>query len=109
MENAKDVMIGILGASGAFAGLLLVFSGFIFAQAASFPSSTPDEVTDKYTRAGKIAIIPFWGFLITTLLSLIWLVHPAGTLFVYHICVTGFIVLVIGTGIYGTVMAFRFL
>jgi len=62
MENAKDVMLGILGASGAFAGLLLVFSGFIFAQAASFPSTTPNSVIGKYTRAAKIAIVPFWGF-----------------------------------------------
>jgi hypothetical protein len=35
MVEPKDVVLGILGASGALAGLLLVFGGFIFSQAAS--------------------------------------------------------------------------
>jgi hypothetical protein len=69
MPEAKDVIIGILGASGALAGLLLVFGGFIFAQAASFPSSTDDKITARYTKAARLAIFPFWGFLTTTLLS----------------------------------------
>ena len=106
-ENTKDVMIGILGASGAFAGLLLVFSGFIFAQAASFPSNTDDEVIRRYTTAARLAIFPFLGFLITTLLSLLWLIHPFGV--IYVVCVTLFIILVVGTGGYGTVMSYRYL
>ncbi len=107
MENAKDVMVGVLGASGAFAGLLLVFSGFIFAQAASFPSEIDNKVTKKYIKAGRLAIYPFLGFLATTLLSLIWLLHPAPS--IYFICVSLFIALVVGTGIYGTVMSYRYL
>ncbi|HKM81922.1 MAG TPA: hypothetical protein VJY15_13295 [Candidatus Acidoferrum sp.] len=107
MPEAKDVIIGILGASGALAGLLLVFGGFIFAQAASFPSSTDDKITARYTKAGRLAIFPFWGFLITTLLSLAWLLHPNSCLF--FSCVSLFVLLVIGTGIYGTLMSYRYL
>ena len=57
MENAKDIMVGILGASGTFGALLLVYSGFIFAQAASFPTTTADKLLKKYTRAGRLALL----------------------------------------------------
>jgi hypothetical protein len=39
----KDVIIAVLGASVAISGLLLVFCGFLFAQASSFPPSTEKE------------------------------------------------------------------
>src|SRR2546427_457828 len=107
MVEPKDVVLGILGASGALAGLLLVFGGFIFSQAASFPSSTDDKIISKYTRAGRLAIYPFWGFLTTTLLSIVWLLHQSTC--IYATCVALFIVLVIGTGIYGTLMSYRYL
>jgi hypothetical protein len=107
MVEPKDVVVGILGASGALAGLLLVFGGFIFSQAASFPSSTDDQIIRKYTKAGRLAIFPFWGFLITTLLSIAWLLHQSTC--VYVACVSLFVILVIGTGIYGTLMSYRYL
>jgi hypothetical protein len=107
MPDPKDVAIGILGASGALAGLLLVFGGLIFAQAASFPASTDDKVTERYEKAGKLAILPFWGFLATTLMSVLWLVFPNHCLFVSTVIL--FCLLVVGTGIYGTVMSLRYL
>jgi len=45
--------------------------------------------------------------LVTTLLSLAWLLHPNGCLFLF--CVSLFVLLVIGTGIYGTVMSYKYL
>ena len=108
MPDPKDVILGILGASGALAGLLLVFSGFIFAQAASFPAAdTDDRVIAKYTKAGRLAIFPFLGFLLTTLLSLAWLICPHP--YTYVSCVVLFVILVIGTGVYGTLMSYRYL
>jgi hypothetical protein len=107
MPEPKDVVVGILGASGALAGLLLVFGGFIFSQAASFPSSTDDQIIDRYTKAGRLAIYPFWGFLITTLLSVCWLLCPLS--YIYLACIVLFVALVIGTGIYGTVMFNKYL
>ena len=107
MPDPKDVIIGILGASGALAGLLLVFSGFVFSQAASFPDTTPDAVIKKYTKAGRLALLPFLGSLVTTLLALAWLLHPVGCIF--WPCVGLFAVLVLGIGIYGTVVSYRYL
>jgi len=107
MVERKDVVLGILGASGALAGLILVFGGFIFSQAASFPSSTSDEIIGKYTRAGRLAIYPFWGFLSTTLLSIGWMLWQSNCIYVF--CVVLFSILVVGTGVYGTVMFYRFL
>jgi hypothetical protein len=107
MADPKDVILGILGASGALAGLLLVFSGFIFAQAASFPSTTSDKITAKYTKAGRMAVFPFIGFLLATLVCVAWLLHPNQC--IYFVCVALFLVLVIWTGIYGALASYRYL
>ena len=107
MPEPKDVVLGILGASGGLAGLLLVFSGFIFGQASSFPASTSDKIVARYTKAARLAILPFCGFLVTTLMSLSWLIHPNPCL--YTICIGLFVLLVIGTGIYGSLASFRYL
>jgi hypothetical protein len=107
MVEHKDVVIGILGASGALAGLILVFGGFIFSQAASFPASTDDQIIRRYTQAGRWAIYPLWGFLITTLLSIGWMLCQSEL--VYALCVGLFSLLVMGTGVYGTIMFYRYL
>jgi len=107
MPDPKDVIIGILGASGALSGLLLVFSGFVFSQAASFPDTTPDSVIKKYTKAGQLAVYPFLGSLATTLLALAWLLHPV--ICIFWPCVVIFAALVVGIGVYGTLVAYRYL
>lgn len=57
MDHAKDLVIAILGGSVALAGLLLVFSGFLFAQAESFPPEHTDDATiNRYkSAAGRAA------------------------------------------------------
>ena len=107
MSDPKDVVVGIMGASGALAGLLLVFSGFIFSQAASFPSGTSNILIGKYTRAGRLGIYPFLGFLTTTLLSGTWLLWPNQCILFF--CLGLFLLLVVWTGIYGTLMSYRYL
>jgi hypothetical protein len=107
LPDPKDVIIGILGSSGALAGLLLVFSGFVFSQAASFPDTTPDAVIKKYTKAGRLALCPFICSLLTTLLALSWLLDP--TICIFWLCVGLFAVLVVGIGIYGTLVSYRYL
>ncbi len=106
MVEHKDVVLGILGASSAFAGLLLVFSGLVFTQAASFPPETNNKITNKVRRAARLGIFPFWGFLATTTLSFAWLLRQSDCL--YATCICMFILLVLGTGIYGTVMCYRY-
>jgi hypothetical protein len=107
MIDHKDVILGILGASSAFAGLLLVFSGLTFTQAASFPSDTDNKTINRVRSAARFAIYPFWGFLIVTLLSLSWMLRQSECL--YAICMILFIILVLGTGVYGTIVSYRYL
>ncbi len=53
MDASKDIVTTILGASVGLAGLLLVFSGFLFAQAEAFPRATTDNATiNKFKKAG---------------------------------------------------------
>ncbi len=108
MPESKDVIIGILGASGALAGLLLIFGGFVFSQAASFPTETTDnKIIKRYTAAAQLAILPFLGLLLDTILAVIWLLRPSVCMF--WICVGLFLVLVLGTGVYGAIASFRYL
>lgn len=107
MASPQDIVLAILGASGGFAGLLLVFSGLVFTQAASFPVETENKIIDKVRRAARLAIYPFWGFLATTILCTVWLLHHSHLLFVSAVSL--FFALVIGTGIYGTTMCYRYL
>ena|SRR5579862_1876990 len=107
MPEHKDVITAILGASVGLAGLLLVFSGFIFSQAASFPSETQNEIVNKYSTAARWAIYPFIGFLVLTILLVVWMIRPNDRL--YAICVLLFLILIAGTGVYGAVVTHRYL
>lgn len=107
MENAKDLMIAVLGSSGTFAALLLVYSGFIFAQAASFPNTTSDKLLKKYTKVGRLALLPFGAFLFAGVLSTVWLIYPEHCIFI--VCVAIFLLGIIGTGIYGALASFKYL
>lgn len=51
---SKDIAIGLLGAIVAVAGLLLIFSGFLFTKAESFESLRGD----KFRTIGKLGVIP---------------------------------------------------
>jgi hypothetical protein len=105
VPEPKDLVLGIMGSSGAIAGLLLIFSGFLFGEAASLPRTTDDAILDKLQRSARMAIIPFCGFLATTLLSTIWLIHPSPC--VYWLNTVFFLVLVVATGIYGVWASYR--
>jgi hypothetical protein len=106
-SEPKDLVLGILGASGTLAGLLLVFGGYLFAQASSFPSDTDDKVIQKYTSVGRFAVWPFLGFIISTVLSVVWLMHAQ--ICVYWSCIVIFLMSVAVTGIYGAVASYRYL
>jgi cell division protein FtsW (lipid II flippase) len=108
LAEPKDLILGILGASGTLAGLLLVFSGYLFAQAASFPAANTDDATiEKYTKVGRFAVWPFLGFVVATVLCVAWLIHAQEC--VYWICASIFLISVVATGIYGAVASYRYL
>ena len=102
-EFAKDVVIAVLGASVGLAGLLLVFSGFVFAQADGFPKATTDDaIINKYRTVGRFGLAPFLLSLLISALAVIWFLHPSPCL--YYASVFGFIALLLGSALYGTVV-----
>ena len=107
-EYSKDVMLALLGASVGLAGLLLAVSGFVFAQAGSFPpETTDDETIGRYERAGKVGLVPFCLSLVEAALCLTWLLHSSASL--YTAGVVGFYLLLILTAVYGFVLLLRYL
>jgi hypothetical protein len=107
-DIAKDVMIALLGSSVAFAGLLLVFSGFLFAQANYFPSaSTPNETIRKYKSAGRWGLVPFLMALAVTAAAFAWMVHPSPCF--YWSAVIGFAFLIAASAFYGAFMLIEYL
>jgi hypothetical protein len=107
-EYAKDVMLAALGGSVALAGLLLVFCGFVFTQAANFPPATTDDATiASYRNAGRLGLLPFAGALVDALLAVIWLWRPCDP--IYFITLGLFVVLLILTGVYGAVVILWYL
>lgn len=105
--DKSAVISNLLSGSLALAGLLLVFCGFLFSQAASFPGTTDDEVINKFRNAGKIAVLPFVAALAIAFLCLLWTLDQSET--VYLVCVIGSFVLIGGTAIYGAYSILRYL
>jgi hypothetical protein len=107
VPEPKDVVLGVLAGSVGLAGLLLVFSGFVLSQAAGFPNTTPDAVTRKFEKAGKFGVWPFLLSLLVSFLSFVWLLCPSTGL--YWAAVFGFIALLVGTGLYGAILFWKYL
>ncbi len=98
-EYAKDVVIAILGSSVALAGLLLVFGGFVFAQAQGFPRATTDDaIINRYRNVGRMGLIPFLFSLSLAATSVVWFLCPSESL--YRFSVYGFLFLLLGTAAY---------
>lgn len=99
-EYAKDVMVAVLGASVGLAGLLLVFSGFLFSRADSFDkANTDDTIINKYRNAGRLAGIPFLLSFAVAFLSIWWMTSPGPC--VYMATVIGLCALLIVSAFYG--------
>jgi hypothetical protein len=80
----KDLIVAVLGAAVGLAGLLLIFSGFLFAQAASFPrATTDDEIIDKFRNAGRFAVVPFVVCLAVAAIATSWMLSPSPTGFAW--------------------------
>ena len=98
-EYAKDVIIALLGSSVALGGLLLVFSGFVFAQADGFPKATTDDaIINRYRNVGRLGLVPFMISLILSAINVVWFMCPTENL--YRVSVYGFLFLLVGTAGY---------
>jgi hypothetical protein len=91
--DLKDVIIAVVGASVAISGLLLIFCGFLFSQAASFPSNTSDKLIDRFRRAARFGLIPLLGALLDAGFAFRWMLNPDPV--VYQIAVFGFVALLV--------------
>jgi membrane-associated HD superfamily phosphohydrolase len=77
MHDTASFIGASLGAGIGLAGLLLIFSGFLFAQAAIMP---PDETSDKTLRAyravANLALVPFTCSLFLAMSAAYWFATP---------------------------------
>jgi hypothetical protein len=106
LDTSKDLVVAVLGAAVALAGLLLVFSGFLFSQADSLPPETTDNSTIRsYKKAARIGIAPFVGCLALAGIAGAWLHAPGPVLF--HFVWAGFGTLLVVTGVYGAWVILR--
>jgi len=108
MDSSKDIILALLGGSVSLAGLLLIFSGFLFSQASGFdPDSTPDKIINAYRNTAKLGVIPFFMCLLLAGMSLWWLRWPGDCLFAASFY--GFIALLVVTAVYGGYTILRYL
>lgn len=57
--STSEFVSTIFNGSLALAGILLVFIGFIYSQAESFPSGTDQKIIRRYKGIAKVGLIPF--------------------------------------------------
>jgi hypothetical protein len=82
------------------AGLLLIFSGFLFTQATSFPQATTDDATiNRYRNAARFALVPMVLCFGLAALGIRWLLTPSPGLFT--VVWGAFLLLLIVTALYG--------
>ena len=73
MIEPRDVVLAILGAAAALAGLVLVFLGIIIAAYQSYPGGMPVPVVRPYRIAGGALFGAFGLSLVTLTTCVIWL------------------------------------
>ena len=86
----KDVMIAMIGASAALAGLTLVFLGLAINGYQSYPADTTEKVKANARRPAWLILKVFVLGIVTTALAALWLAIPGGNCF-YWICVVVFL------------------
>ena len=102
------MVTAVLGAAVSLAGLLLVFSGFLFTQAASFPQATTDDATiNRYRNAARFGVAPMGLCLLLSALALCWLLNPSHAIF--RTVWIGFLLLLAVTAGYGAYVLLRYL
>jgi hypothetical protein len=99
LPDLKDAITAIIGASVSLGGLLLIFSGYLYAQAAIMPTSTPNTTLNRYRNAARIGLYPFAVALALAAFSVYYWFAPCAA--IAHIIMAVFTVLVVGTIVYG--------
>lgn len=106
VHDVKDVMLALLGGGVSLGGLLLVFCGFIFAQAQAMPPQTSNEILKRYRRVARFGLVPLAGALFVAGASacyFVWANHVLAS-----VTLSVFLLLLLVTVAYG-VAATRYL
>ena len=90
-------MVAVSGGGIALGGLLLVFVGFLFGQAASLEGLSnpgPKATRDRFRRAARWGLLPFGASLSVAMLSLAYWLLPCdgfakAVLFLFWACTLG--------------------
>lgn len=81
--DLKDAMVAVVGGGIALGGLLLIFVGFLFCQAAALAYSSkpaPKAMTQKYRTAAIVGIVPFAVALGTAIAAILYWFFPGDAL-----------------------------
>ena len=79
-DSYRDIALTVLGASGGLASLLLVFIGFLLSQAASFPPTVADSISQKYINRARLGLVPVSLCAIAMLTTCGWLFDSSSVL-----------------------------
>src|SRR5260221_1074571 len=75
----REIGLAVLGASGALAGILLIFVGLLFARADSIPSEITDVVSKKFRSAAAWGLAPVFVCAAVMMTSYEWLFCPTSS------------------------------
>lgn len=107
-SSSKDIILAVLSGSVSLAGLLLVFSGFLFSQATAFdPEHTKVATINRYRNAARFGVFPFIVCMALACISLWWLLSPSHVL----LCIStiGFLATLVLTACYGAYVILKYL
>jgi hypothetical protein len=76
VPSDREVVTAVFGAASGLAGLLLVFLGIVISAFQSYSAAVPAAATAPYRRAGRVIVAGFLLGLVTTTVSLAWLLSP---------------------------------
>ncbi len=78
--RAGEVLGAVFGGSLSLAGILLIFVGFLYSQAQSFPSGTAETITNRYKLVAKVGVLPFAIALLDAALAFNGMLHTPAIL-----------------------------
>ena len=79
----KDVILGVLAASSALSGLVLVFLGLIVTAYSTFEGDVPKRVKASLRRSGAYVFTPFILGIFCISFSILWMILPHSSNLLY--------------------------
>jgi hypothetical protein len=103
-----DVVVAAAGASGALAGLVLVFLGVLVTTYQQLVGATPDDVLARFRSAAVATLVVFVFSLASVALDVAWLAAAGGSGF-FRVTLVAFFVQLAAIGVVGAWTTIRVL